>query len=214
LSQDEGRSDGNGPQSRDTRTYGSRALWIALGILLGGIIALGGAYGRSLQRQAEGGHGAPTSYAGADDEGVGPGSNSVEPPPFRDEDMFPCTECHNGKDLVLNRERRQLEMAHEDIVLHHDEEHRWCLDCHDAENRDKLHLTNGTLIDFTESQRLCGQCHGDKYRDWRLGIHGRRTGLWNGKKEYLLCVHCHWAHAPKFEPLEPKPRPRRPSEIR
>jgi len=26
-----------------------------------------------------------------------------------------------------------------------------------------------------ESYRLCGQCHGTQYRDWRSGIHGKRT---------------------------------------
>ena len=54
-----------------------------------------------------------------------------------------------------------------------------------------LRLANGTLVPFEESYRLCGQCHGDKYRDWRAGVHGRRVGSWNGEKQYLLCVHCH-----------------------
>ncbi len=26
------------------------------------------------------------------------------------------------------------------------------------------------------------------YRDWRAGVHGRRTGDWNGHKAYLLCA--------------------------
>ena len=56
---------------------------------------------------------------------------------------------------------------HGDIVLHHDEEHRWCLDCHDTNNRDQLQLASGALVPFTESYRLCGQCHGTQYRDWR-----------------------------------------------
>lgn len=142
------------------------------------------------------------------------GSFPTPPPPFRDPDMFPCSECHEPEDLPPNPKRRELSMAHEEIVLHHDEEHRWCLDCHDADNRDKLRLASGTLIDFTESHRLCGQCHGAKYRDWRAGIHGRRTGDWNGKKEYLLCVNCHWAHAPRFAPLKPLPPPTRPEDLR
>jgi hypothetical protein len=128
------------------------------------------------------------------------------PPPFRDPDIFPCSQCHN-EDMPPNPERRQLEDMHDDIVLHHDEEHRWCLDCHDAENRDRLRLANGTLVPFEESYRLCGQCHGDKYRDWRAGVHGRRTGEWNGHKQYLLCVHCHYSHAPRFQPIEPLPPP-------
>jgi hypothetical protein len=77
-------------------------------------------------------------------------------------------------------------------------------------DRDKLHLASGELVDFTESYKLCGQCHGDKYRDWRAGVHGRRSGSWDGHKTYLLCVHCHNAHAPAFQPLEPLPPPARP----
>ena len=136
------------------------------------------------------------------------GSLRVEapPPPFSD-DVFPCTECHVEKDLPTNRTRRTLVDAHDDIVLKHDEEHRWCLDCHDAENRDRLHLANGDPVPFEESYRVCGQCHGEKYRDWRVGVHGRRIGQWNGARQYLLCVHCHSPHQPRFKALVPKPAP-------
>jgi hypothetical protein len=141
-----------------------------------------------------------------------PGKFSLPPPPWRDPDIFPCSQCHDDS-LPPNPKRRKLEMAHDDIVLRHDEQHRWCLDCHDANNRDKLHLASGELVDFSESYRLCGQCHGDKYRDWREGIHGRRTGSWNGEKQYLLCVACHWAHDPHFKPLAPMPPPVRPGSL-
>jgi hypothetical protein len=134
----------------------------------------------------------------------------VPPPPFS-EGIFPCTECHTEKDLPTNRTRRELVDAHDDIVLKHDEEHRWCLDCHDAENRDRLHLAGGQPVAFEESYQLCGQCHGEKYRDWRAGVHGRRVGEWNGAKSYLLCVHCHSPHQPRFKPLVPKPAPDRPT---
>jgi hypothetical protein len=133
----------------------------------------------------------------------------VPPPPFS-EGIFPCTECHVEKDLPTNRMRRPLVDAHDDIVLKHDEEHRWCLDCHDADNRDRLHLASGEAVPFEESYRVCGQCHGEKYRDWRAGVHGRRIGQWNGPKEYLLCVHCHSPHQPRFKALAPKPAPLRP----
>ena len=99
---------------------------------------------------------------------------------------------------------------HTDIELKHDTEHRWCLDCHDAENRDQLHLASGEAVRFEESYRLCGQCHGEKYRDWRAGVHGRRVGQWNGPKQYLLCVHCHSPHQPRFKSMAPHPAPVRP----
>ncbi len=103
---------------------------------------------------------------------------------------------------------------HVEIRLRHDEEHRWCLDCHDAQNRDFLRLASGALVPFTESYRLCGQCHGTQYRDWKSGIHGKRTGYWDGAKRYLLCVHCHNPHSPRFAPLQPLPPPVRPQFLR
>jgi len=133
----------------------------------------------------------------------------VPPPPFS-EGVFPCTECHNAADLPPNPTRRTLVDAHDEIELKHDEEHRWCLDCHDTDNRDRLHLASGELVSFDESYRICGQCHGEKYRDWRAGAHGRRIGEWNGTKQYLLCVHCHSPHQPRFKALAPQPAPRPP----
>jgi hypothetical protein len=133
----------------------------------------------------------------------------VPPPPFQNEGIFPCSDCHDPE-IPINRRQRELKIAHEEIVLHHDEENRWCLDCHDADDRDMLRLAGGKLVSFEESYKLCGQCHGDKYRDWRAGVHGRRTGFWNGEKSYLLCVHCHDSHSPEFAPLQPLPSPPRP----
>jgi len=135
----------------------------------------------------------------------------IPPPPFS-EDIFPCSACHG--DMEVNPQRRELVEFHEDIILKHDEKNRWCMDCHDAENRDMLHSASGELIDFKESYKLCGQCHGPKLRDWRAGIHGRRTGSWNGQKEYLLCAHCHDPHAPKFKDIQPEPAPQKPGKIK
>jgi hypothetical protein len=114
----------------------------------------------------------------------------------------------------VKTKRRALSMAHQEIDLRHDQEHRWCLDCHDVANRDVLHLASGETVPFEESHRLCGQCHGDKHRDWRAGVHGRRTGRWDGEKQYLLCVHCHDAHSPRFAPIAPEAPPPRPERTR
>lgn len=135
----------------------------------------------------------------------------VPPPPFS-AGIFPCSDCHAGMETDL--QRRELTDMHTDIVLNHAEGQRWCLDCHSPEDRDTLRLVSGEVISFSESYRLCGQCHGDKYRDWRMGLHGKRTGYWNGDKQYLLCAHCHNPHDPRFKPLPPMPPPQRPEEIR
>jgi uncharacterized CHY-type Zn-finger protein len=135
----------------------------------------------------------------------------VPPPPFS-KDMWPCSECH--KDLETHFKPHKMDMAHEQIVLEHGGEIHWCFECHNPEDLDKLRLANGTLIGFNESYRLCGQCHGEIYRDWRDGIHGRRTGNWDGAKRYLLCAHCHDPHSPRFKPLAPLPPPVRPDFLR
>lgn len=135
----------------------------------------------------------------------------VAPPPLS-EGIYPCSRCHAT--METNRTRRTLRWAHERIDLRHDEANRWCLDCHDARDRDVLHLADGRPVAFTESYLLCGQCHGPTLRNWRAGEHGRRTGSWSGEKRYLLCVHCHDPHAPRFKPIEPLPPPRPPESIR
>lgn len=132
----------------------------------------------------------------------------VPPPPFS-EGIFPCSNCHAG--MEVNTKKRTLEF-HEDIKLKHFD--GWCFDCHNPTDRDTLRLASGKIIPFTESEFLCGQCHGTIFRDWRAGIHGRRTGMWNGKKEYRLCVHCHWPHEPRFKPIKPLPPPIMPNDIK
>jgi len=132
---------------------------------------------------------------------------SVAAPTFS-EGIFPCTNCH--AEMKPDLKRRQLQGEHTDIVLRHAAGQLWCLDCHHPENRDSLRLMSGEGLPFTASYRLCGQCHGKKLRDWELGSHGRRSGQWNGAKEYLLCTHCHDPHDPPFKALTPMPPPARP----
>ena len=146
-----------------------------------------------------------------DVDGKEAGHIQVPPPPFSP-DMFPCSECH--KDLNTDPKPRTLTQAHEEIVLGHGGENRWCYDCHNPDDRDKLRMANGTVVEFAESYRLCGQCHGEIYRDWRDGIHGRRVGYWDGTKRYLLCAHCHNPHRPRFQALAPLPPPVRPDFLR
>jgi len=134
----------------------------------------------------------------------------VPPPPFTP-GIFPCSQCHQG--MPADRRPRKLEQMHQDIVLKH-MPGGWCFDCHNPDNRDKLRLANGKLVSFEESYNLCGQCHGIILREWKAGLHGKRTGMWNGEKQYQLCVHCHWPHEPRFKPIKPLPPPVKPSDIK
>lgn len=130
--------------------------------------------------------------------------------------MNACVTCHKERNApaeCATCHTKITEKAHP-FELHHAQDQRGCLDCHDPQDRDRLRLANGTRVKFEESYRLCGQCHGPKLRDWKLGLHGKRTGEWNGQREYLLCAHCHNPHEPAFAPMKPLPPPPRPEEIR
>jgi hypothetical protein len=127
-------------------------------------------------------------------------------PPLDDE-YLPCDDCHG--DEPADRTRRELE-EHDFEFKHGD---LWCLDCHTINQYQQLHLSDDTLLEFEESWRLCTRCHGKKLPDWRAGVHGKRTGHWQGPKQYLTCVACHRPHSPRTELLEPKPRPWRSDEI-
>lgn len=132
--------------------------------------------------------------------------------------MKRCVACHEDRKVATECRtchREITEPQHGDIVLKHAEEQRGCLDCHNPDDRDTLRLASGRKVPFAESYRLCGQCHGPKLRDWKLGLHGKRTGMWDGKKSYLLCVHCHQdPHRPRPPPMRPDPPPARPEDIK
>ncbi len=143
--------------------------------------------------------------------GAASGGLYPHPPPPLSSETWPCTNCHTQGSF--NRERRDLTF-HTEIELKHGPKERWCTDCHDFEDRDSLRLASGATISFDASYQLCGQCHGTIFRDWRAGIHGKRTGYWNGAKRYMLCVSCHYPHEPHFKALKPLPPPVRPEFYR
>lgn len=129
-----------------------------------------------------------------------------------------CALCHDGKQVPVptSKKPRALTM-HQDIVedalqLQHGRGAIWCLDCHSATNRNKLIDHQGAEISFNQPQKLCGKCHGDAYRDWRMGIHGKRIGSWatGEKKRWWVCTECHNPHTVqlhKFDPIQPEPAP-------
>jgi hypothetical protein len=126
--------------------------------------------------------------------------------------ITPCRACHGPeKDFPINFKRTEALLVHRNLKLNHGGAKVWCLDCHHPEDRNNLlPLSDGKPIKFEESYLLCGKCHGTKYRDWRYGIHGKRTGFWNGEKTYFRCVTCHDPHSPKFKPIAPLPPPMKP----
>lgn len=143
-----------------------------------------------------------------------PTSEQEFPVPLRPlpKTITPCRACHGPeKDFPVNFKRREDILVHTNIRLNHGGIRLWCLDCHHPENRNYLlPLSDGKVIEFEQSYLLCGKCHGTIYRDWRDGIHGKRTGSWNGQKNYYLCITCHDPHNPRFKPMAPMPPPKKP----
>lgn len=150
------------------------------------------------------------------------------PPPLVYQSLYPCQACHQSNIRGVNSqleegndflgtylrlpdpEPRILVRMHRDINIDH-ADWMWCLNCHSTNERNYLILMTGEQIPFEKSYRLCGQCHGTILRDWRIGIHGRRAGNWDGEKMYLLCTHCHDPHQPRFRKLPGMDSPEPPS---
>jgi len=137
--------------------------------------------------------------------------------------------CHNGSfpaPVEADAPPRKLTM-HMDLVpdsmnLQHGNGGVWCLDCHDAKTRNKLVDNAGNLVDFNQPQQLCGKCHGQVYRRWREGLHGKRIGEWaaDGKKRWFVCTECHNPHDVQqgerksgFAQLTPEPAPKLPKNM-
>jgi len=140
------------------------------------------------------------------------------------------TACHNGvgpsaNPPTLPKDKRPTAIpTMESLVpdlkdLQHGRGRIWCLDCHHTSKRDKLVDHFGDPISFDQPQLLCGKCHGDKLRDWRDGIHGKRIGEFasDGKKRWFTCTECHNPHNVQdgernrgFIQLQPEPPPQLP----
>lgn len=124
---------------------------------------------------------------------------------------YPCSRCH--ADRTPDPTERRLTEFHTEKVLQHGTQKGWCYRCHTKENIDKLHLGDGTLVSFDEAYELCGSCHGDKFRDFRAGLHGLTTGDWNGARLRRSCPACHDPHNPHFPLMTPEHAPQRPRTV-
>ncbi|HFE45359.1 MAG TPA: hypothetical protein ENJ18_07660 [Nannocystis exedens] len=119
---------------------------------------------------------------------------------------FPCQQCHVHVGASTWGDG-DAPRKHRAIKLDHFQGAENCGVCHDAENRDRLHMLNGTTIGINESYTLCGQCHSEKLRDWTIGAHGKHVGGWKGVKHRLVCADCHDPHAPGLDPVIALPAP-------
>jgi hypothetical protein len=113
------------------------------------------------------------------------------------------TACHNGtvppgfpKDNKPVPIPTMEGMLPEIKDMQHGRGRIWCLECHHSTQRNMLVDHFGEPVSFDQPQLLCGKCHGDKLRDWRDGIHGKRIGEFvsGGKKRWFVCTECHSPH--------------------
>lgn len=125
--------------------------------------------------------------------------------PRQDElSFYPCAMCHSA--LPSNPEPRKL-MAPHPAALNHGDGRFWCLDCHDAEDRNLLQTFAGDDIGFNDAYLVCGQCHYAPQKDWYFGAHGKRVGNWQGDRSIYNCTHCHDPHDPSVKSRVPEPPP-------
>ena len=107
---------------------------------------------------------------------------------------FPCSECH--KKVAPETMSKDGTKKHTDIVLKHFPGMNKCQLCHDPYNMDQLKRITLEPVSFNTSQEICGQCHGEKKRDWDMGAHGKIVGGWMGVAQKISCVGCHNPHTP------------------
>ena len=122
-----------------------------------------------------------------------------------------CSTCHIDGDLGDPPARfvNELSDFHTDMEFAHGE--LSCTSCHAADNRDKLKLADGELIDYDDTIQLCAQCHSSTYKSYKHGAHGGAQGFWDtskGPRERNDCVSCHYAHDPGYPPVVPAAPPR------
>ena len=129
---------------------------------------------------------------------------------------FDCYTCHEkGKPPPLRYDANGkliIPKEHSDIVMGHGSHGRNnnCFNCHNENNLTLLQTRDGREVTFSNSQLLCGSCHGPTYRDWEAGAHGRTSGYWDralGPMDRKICVNCHNPHSPHFPGRKPAPGP-------
>lgn len=124
-------------------------------------------------------------------------------------ETIPCGTCHKGRDPQLTLSHSDdLNEFHQDLTYAHSVT---CVSCHAPGGYDDLRLADGTRLGFTESQRLCSQCHGTQKRDYDNGAHGGWNGYWDlsqGPRVRNQCTHCHDPHAPAYPRMQPTFKPK------
>ncbi|MBT4762469.1 MAG: hypothetical protein HOO06_12275 [Bdellovibrionaceae bacterium] len=121
-----------------------------------------------------------------------------------------CQKCHKKKKKIPFPSSKRPQMEHRKIGLKHGHEKMSCNYCHNRSNHNYLRSTEGFPADFKNSSFLCGSCHGSTYRDWKVGVHGKRVGKWSGIKTQFQCIDCHGSHGVIIDRINADPAMKRP----
>jgi hypothetical protein len=119
--------------------------------------------------------------------------------------MVACATCHDTRTANLKtNDGALLKEFHQGLKYAHGSQ--TCLSCHNSGDYNNLKLADGQSLDFSESIRLCAQCHGPQYRDYQNGSHGGMNGHWDlkqGPRERNHCTDCHDPHHPAYPQVMP-----------
>lgn len=112
-----------------------------------------------------------------------------------------CSTCHTTKEVsVLPESADELRAFHTGLQVAHGSNR--CASCHVSRPlaAPMLRLADGTELPMNDALKLCAQCHGPQYRDYKAGAHGGMQGAWDlsrGGRVRNHCVDCHDPHLPK-----------------
>jgi cytochrome c5 len=126
-------------------------------------------------------------------------------------EMFNCTSCHDNPKKTWDLKTLKESGAHDEILekfAHASSDVMDCMTCHSLNDRDNLHMLQGKKITYNEAFLLCGQCHKNKFDDWKNGAHGKKFAFWDERGAYQNCTSCHNPHRPAsaFDPKMPEVR--------
>lgn len=114
-----------------------------------------------------------------------------------------CKTCHGSQSQGGLLPKEAPQGFHQGLKIQHGS--LSCTSCHD-QDRSRLHLADGEKLEFDQTARLCAQCHGVQFRDYKRGSHGGMNGYWDlrrGPRERNTCTDCHGAHQPAYERVWP-----------
>lgn len=119
-------------------------------------------------------------------------------------ELHPCTNCHQW--TMGDTRPRKLKTPHDNFELKHGLHGKgkfWCMTCHNEDISRGLVTLEGDKVDYNDAYVLCSQCHVHQARDWVYGVHGKRVGNWQGKRQVLNCTACHYQHQPAIKARAP-----------